>query len=82
MRVLVRDLLCALPSLKVDIVTRKKVGREDGNRWVLVYRTVAIEGCPNFERVVFPALPLFPFPLSPTKLLGDFFDNRQHAVNC
>jgi hypothetical protein len=25
---------------------------------------------------------IFLFPLSPTKLIGDFFDNKQHAANC
>jgi hypothetical protein len=73
---------CALfQSLKVDIVTRNKVGREDDNRWVLVYRTVAIEGRPNFERVVFLHLPYFRFRSVQLNLFGDFFDNRQHAVN-
>ncbi len=36
----------------------------------------------SFWTCGFPVKILYPFPLSPRKLIGNIFDKRQHVVNC
>jgi hypothetical protein len=65
-------------KILVEIVTRKKVGRKDGNCSGISLGTVAIEGYFHFETLKV----LFPFLRNPTKLIGDFFDIRQREEIC
>jgi hypothetical protein len=51
-----------------------KLGREDVNRWILVWGR-GDRGLFSFSKI------LFPFPLSPTKLIGDFFEHWQSKPN-
>jgi hypothetical protein len=63
------------------MVTKYKVGREDGSGWVLVWDRDD-PGLFSFCTYYFTLQSLFPFPFVPLKLIGDFFDNRQQSVNC
>jgi hypothetical protein len=57
------------------------VGRKDDNRLVLVWDCGG-RGFITFWTRHFHVPILYQYLLSPTKLKGDLFDNRQYAVNC
>ncbi len=66
--------------LKVDSNEKSRWAWDDGIGWVLVcYR--GDRGLFSFWTSRFPLQRLFPFPLSTTNFIDNFFDNRQCTVN-